>query len=280
LCSGWGLLSETLLPQGWRVSLYNIVDGRRGDVFPLPEEPRYLAYDPSHHVVYVTLEWIEAVGRIDLRSGEVELIQVDFRPWGLALDPEGNLFISHDWHFYYRAADGTLSREHNGLEGNHNVWDPFAGSLISGGFFEVRRRAFDPAQGLLGHLDWLRTNDISDLALSPDGVHVAFAQRHTTGVPDVSAAEFENQIGYWDTGTRPYSVAFDPTSTLLAASTETNFQIFDVNTHERLDTVSRPAADCSFFSDVSFSRGARLVTGRVHCGYPNTRTALVWRAVR
>lgn len=146
------------------------------------------------------------------------------------------------------------------------------------------RYGFDPNLRTLTEVEALTGSceNGQDLAISPDGAHVAFACGGGNGpgysIYDFSSTDMSYVYGEWVTGPYPASVAFDPTGAYIAATDTNNILLFDTATHVLLRTYPLDLSDCSYSGNVKvrFSRGGDMVFAYAACGFWNDSGKLFW----
>jgi DNA-binding beta-propeller fold protein YncE len=274
LCSGWIAHSDV-----WsnRVVIQNVFDARLGTVFPLAGAPGELALDDDGHILFATLPDEHAVAMIDLVTSEVQVVPVPERADEIAVGRDGELFIVTDkdrfgtlYHLPAGAATVEGGWEIDGVMIEYNA---ARDELVASDRYwpDLARYSFDPSTGPTLIQIRSTARNAKELAVSPDGEHIAQASGagHGTGynVWDFAGGDLETVYGEWDTGAYPQAAAFDPTSTLFLSTQGGQFLIYDVETHTEL--VRQTMIHC-LYSDVSragFSRGGRIATIQQTCGY-------------
>jgi len=171
----------------------------------------------------------------------------------------------------YRLPDGGSALEGGWtVPGSRIVYHRGRDELITARFdFDppVRRYAFDPATGLTLIEQYLGTHLIKSLALSPDGDHLAFGLFHygSDTIDHFFTNDLSAPAGAWNARLTPRGVGFDPTSSLLAATTDDYLQIFDVDSHALVDEL--PLPECGYVEpeQAAFSRGGAMAFAMEEC---------------
>ncbi len=103
----------------------------------------------------------------------------------------------------------------------------------------------------------------SDLAISPDGGHVAFPCGGGNGpgytIFDFSSSDLTVTFGAWNTGPYPSAAAFSPDSAVLVASLGSAVKRFDAGTHALLDSHGLPDCVPGMLSRVAVSPSGAIL---------------------
>ncbi len=280
LCSGWVLVSEPDFPSGWWIALRNVIDGRVGDLFPLPHEPHQMAYDPERHTVFVGLRTIETLAALDLTSGTVTTHFLGAQPIHQVVDPAGNVYIfTSSSRLWYLPPGGPLQGDWVGLAGTKAVWDAFAGTLLNAGRYNLDRYTFDPATGPV-RIDRADVDNARVLAVSPDGAHVLHSDWNGTIVERHDPYDLQTRLTpAFDPAAPVYALSFDADSSSVAVATESAIQVFDAGSQTLLDTLPVPVPGCGAVTNAGWTRGGRLLVGRQSCPSPDPLSRLFWRVL-
>ena len=179
LCDGWILVGE---PYEERVTLRNVITGRRGASYAFPSAPDDLLLDEATKRLYVSLPEGRTLAVVDLLSGELGQIPVPGSVSSLSLGPGGGIFVHLLQNVGSSAylnwlAPGATQVVGNWLVGPQTVrWNPARDELLFASlnsFTSVHRHTFDVASGpsLMQYRQGIASYG-QDLVLSPDGAHL------------------------------------------------------------------------------------------------------------
>jgi hypothetical protein len=146
---------------------------------------------------------------------------------------------------------------------------------------KLERYAFDPVGQTLT-LAQSRANAGSngvDLAISPDGLHVAFScSQGNLGMPsdydklhDIQASDLNSIYGKWTTGFYPTAAVFSPDNMWLMATNGSTMRRFRVDTHTLLgsENILQPCNNGSV-RRIAVSPGGTFTYVLTKCGAPAT----------
>jgi hypothetical protein len=278
LCSGWVLLADSANEQ---VVVQNLVTGRSGARYALPATPSDLELDEASKRLYVALPDVPGLAAIDLITGEVQRIPAPGLVYGLALGPDGGVFVGasvdpNGAKLYWLAPGAASVTGGWNVSGQLMRWNADREELVVAGYGSgspiLVRYAFDPATGPLSLQSRSSVgNSGYELAVSPDGQHIAYsAGSNRLGggeIADFVAGNLSSHLGIWTLGSFTTGVAFEAGGERLIAANYTSVQVFDVATHARLRMFAAPACPYSsgYVLKVGFSRGGRLALARQSC---------------
>ena len=181
---------------------------------------------------------------------------------------------------------GTFLKDFPGIAGSLMVYDKSGKQLITAalGGSSLSRYAFDSSLLTLTKTQSLSNagSNGQDLAISPDGNHIAFPCGGGNGagytIFDFSSDNLNAIYGEWDTNAYPSAAAFDPTGRYLVATNGDSIQVFDVLTHAKIKEyfVSMTNCDYSDLQKVGFSRGGKIVYAFSNCGFNDDHGKLFW----
>ncbi|MEK6741996.1 MAG: PKD domain-containing protein [Nitrospirota bacterium] len=295
LCNGVVLFGDRELNQ---IRLLDVVSGGTGTPFQLTAAPKGLALDPDNDLLYAAHAPATFLTRMDLLSGAKSQITLSKGALNLAVVGGGRVFASLDENAsndhplaLVSGLTGTVEQEYPGdwdpYPGHYGhllAYDPVHGQLFSANSYDLVRYSFDPNLKTLTQVESLTgyCSNGEDLAISPDGEHVAYACGGGNGpgysIYDFSSTAMGYIYGAWETGAYPASVAFDPSGAYVAATDTNNILIFDTSTHVLLQTYPVDLSDCSSpgLSRVRFSRGGNIVFAYAFCGFWSNSGKLFW----
>jgi hypothetical protein len=295
LCSGLILLSDRT---DHTVKLIDIGNGSVSKSYGLSAKPGKLALDSTKAVLYVTLDSKSAIAKIDLATGTVTEIGINYPAIDVAVADDGNVFAIVQagtawWERPIEIIDPLLGQVVTVFEPSSQAsgaqllaFDAVNGYLFTGdtGGSPSSLTRYIYHNGGLTEDEYLGNagSNGQDLAVSPDGWHLAFACGGGNGsgytVFDFAPANFNALNGAWDTGAYPSSVDFNATSTLLAALNYDELLVFDVSSKVLLHSYKPGLSGCDYsdLEKVRFSRGGAIVYGFSNCGFDNDSGRLVW----
>jgi hypothetical protein len=300
LCNGVVLYGDRELNQ---IRLLDVVSGGSGAPYQLTAAPKGLALDSDNGFLYAAQAPATFLTRMDLLSGMQSQITLGKGALNLTVGNGGRVFASLDDAAYYHplalisGPAGTVEKVYAPPAGSNQygqllVYDRVHDQLITAyadhGYSMLSRHAFDPAALSLTELERLENSDYGgmDLALSPDGNHLAFASRDGNGayyaahytIYDYSSTGLGYIYGEWDTGQYPGSVTFDKTGSRVAATDGRAIKVFDTTTHILLKTYPVELPDCSYaeVSKVRFSGGGNIMYAHARCPSTTGSDTLVW----
>lgn len=293
LCGGRVLVGDKVQ------SLIREIDLKTGGTvasYALTAAPGDIVVDRETNKAYAALVSSSHLARIDLASGQVTEIALDAPALRLALGNDGLVFASLDddatWPDRPMALiDGAAGVVEATIVDDFDVliaFDRPGSQLVVGDLgispSSLNRYAFDPVAKTLTHLEerWNSGSNGQDIAISPDGDHIAFPCGGGNGVGytvfDFSTDDFDVTFGEWSTGPYPRAAAFGPGGKTLVASNGDEVILFDAATHATLKTFPLPSAGCSYstMKRVSVSPGGKIVHAVVECGFDGDTGKLFW----
>ncbi|MGH0032397.1 MAG: hypothetical protein ACQGVC_21610 [Myxococcota bacterium] len=281
LCDGWVVTST----ESKRVVVRHLPTGRTGLDVRLIEASRELVLDPAAKVVYGTLPAEDSLAVVDLVTGAVERIPIE-RPRSLSLGNDGDLYLITS-----RVFDPSVIRldgqtrtfgvptwSHGAILTYNAARDEVLTRTSAYNTSTLYRYAYDPVLGKTvlqsAPGGWIAAN----IAVSPDGEHVVSAGPPGTSrmLQDLWGSDLTVELGRVDLADNPpRSVSFDPSGTMLAASTAEDAAVFDVASHQPIVQWVPPG--CGFgVKEVAFSRGSGLLLMKVYCSGSSYPPRLEW----
>jgi hypothetical protein len=287
LCNGWLLYGDR---DGYRAVAREAASGRLGLSVPLAGSPRAFELDSEAKLLYVALSPDAAVAVVDLVSGDVETIDLPASAQLLSLGNNGDLWLviyygGHDYLFRLPGDGGPLQGSWLVTGIDWVLYNRARDEIITGGFGSsnyLRRFAWNGAS-----LVELETNHYpgsggNDVALSPDGQHLAYACNSYAGEPattDWSTADVGVLLGVFQPGAPAEAVAFGPASGRVAIGTETALSIWDATSYTELDSLPLPWCNSGLTAGAGISRGGGLMFAQQDCGYQHTASVFHWLRV-
>jgi DNA-binding beta-propeller fold protein YncE len=291
LCGGAVLIGDRTLN---RVLLVDVRSGAVAESWQLNAAPGDMASDPADDAVFVGLDSSNEIAKIALKSGALSYTALTSPVLHVAASDRGLVFATVGSGYN---VDGVAVID--GATGTLRVTARQPGFYALAAFNSarselitaeeglspstVRRCAFDPATFQFTLIqDGGGGFNGEDLAVSPDGAHVAFPCGGGNGngyqIADFEAQDITASTGAWNTGAYPTSAAFSPDGAVLAASNGGDLDIFDVATHA-LSQQYGPFTGCGATNllKVRISRGGRIAYGYASCG---SGGRLFWRVFR
>ena len=291
LCNGWVLLGDR---SSNKIRSINAISGTEGGAFQLSASPGDLEADPVNGLLYVTQAPTNNVTRIDLAASVQTPINIGCKPLYMAGGNGGRLFATCDNGSSYHPValidgpGGNLVKTFAGIDESFLVYDKAGNQLIGGvqgmSPSSLTRYAFNASKLTLTETQnlWDAGSNGEDLAISPDGNHIAFSCGGGNGagytIFDFSSDDLTAIYGEWNTGAYPNAAAFDPTGRYLVATNDETIQVFDVLTHVKIREYAIDMGDCGFGYPwrMGFSRGGKIVYGLANCGYSSDHAKLFW----
>jgi hypothetical protein len=294
LADGRVLIGDRLANQ---VHLLNVVTGIVDASYQLTSAPGDLEYDPSRLFLYATLSGASFLARIDLVSGVVTNIAIPAAAASITRGPGGLLFASMPAAGSYwgpvalvDGVAGVLVKSFPGGSGFSMLlaFDATGNQLITGDRglspSSLTRYAYDSvAQTLtLTQSLWDSGGNGQDLAVSPDGGHIAFpcgggnAAGYT--IVDFSTADLNVSTGEWNTGPYPRSAVFSLDGSRVVALNDWDLFLFDAGTHAQIQKFTPTFGSCSYamLSRAGISRGGKIAYAYTDCGFGVTSGKLYW----
>lgn len=304
-CDGWVLIASRIKNQ---IYLYNTFTQQTMATYQLSSTPGDFEYDPDNMVVYITVSPATMLVKLDLVTGTITEISLDASvlegltksttALDLALGNDGKVFASLDnnpeeiyWDRPIILVDGETNTIEKTwiLEDTREVllaYDQPGEQLIAAesGSNNFSRYAFDSTAMTLTHTE---TNPDAgsggvDLAISPDGNHIAFVCSVGNGsgytIFDYRSDALDTIYGEWDTDYRPASAAFSRDGLHLVSTNRKDLQVFDVATHRKLAENVIDLDNCWYEDEykVAFSNSGNTAYVIMECDYQNNDGKIFW----
>lgn len=290
LCDGVVLIGDGTTN---KVAELDLKTGNTLREFQLNFRPGDMELDAEHGLLYVAQINSEDLVIIDLVTNSMRTITLPQPIVSLAWGNDGRVFASLEPESYWESSiclidglGGVIEATWTGdLEGLI-VFDRPGNQLLLGAGGTLERYTFNPRNLLLSGPaedtgECCGTN--WDLAISPDGVHVAYpCGCGNTGmytISDYHTDDLSRYNGEWDTDAYPSVAGFSPDSQALVASNRFDFMIFDTQLHTLISTDTVDRTGCSY-DDVmraGFSRGGKVAYLLQKCGFDDDAGRIVWR---
>lgn len=281
LCNGHLILTELSLNQ---ILIRDVVNGTTTHTFQLTASPRDMVLVEEYKLLYVSHGATSHISRIDLRTGLVTNLYNEEGAESLAASNDGTLFVRPETTSIIRLFDSET-----GLRtGTTDVFDfaidfNDATSRVIGG---IRNYFWDPdAMTLTEQGPSYGSGSgagCDDVVVSPDGEHAAKPCGGGNG-PGYSIYDFYSHdpntvFGEWATGPYPNGAAFSPSGKYMLATETQELQLFDVATHQLLDSV--PGDGCTYATTMmpAVSTDGKLLMGLTQCGFRDETAVITWWA--
>jgi len=293
LCNGWVLLGDRT--QSSIESLNAVTDTLHAS-YPLAGAPGALALDADNGLLYAGQTGLSSLAQIDLSNAQQSAIALDYAVVDVTFGYAGQLFATLEGPYWWErpialidGPNGTVAQVFPGYNGEELLaYDPIDSQLIAADQglspSSLVRYSFDAAtlNLIFAEERWDAGGNGQDLAISPDGDHLAFAAGGGNGagytIFDFSTDDFSVVHGEWATGAYPRSAAFSPDGAYVVASNGTLVQVFEVATHALVQEYSPDLSACSYsqIEKVGFSRGGGMVYAFSNCGFDDDSGRLFW----
>lgn len=281
LCDGWIIIADT---DRDRIAVRNVVAARDGAFFNLPSKPGDLALDEEEKLLYVALPDQLSLGVLDLITGNLTVILMGTQLLAIAVGPDGGVFTvgsdSYDTALHWLPPDSEVPVGPWRIHGNLIRYNAASDELVvADSSYSVRRYSFDPMTGPT-QLQQAFSGNGADLAVSPDGRHIAVASGGGNGqgytIFDFDASDLSVVRGEWPVGAYPSGVAFNPTSERVVATNRDDIVVYDVTTFEELASHQPTSCPYGDVRRVTFSRGSEIVFGQQTCGFRDDSSRIHW----
>lgn len=265
--------------------------------YQLTAQPSDLELDREHGYLYVAQSSTFIV-RIDLRTGAQVSIQVPNVPYSIAVGEDGLVFAvtgpSNQYFPPLTIIDGlnatvlaTIPYSHTSARFarllaydhvNHKLFAADHGLSPS----SIIRFGFNPATLAVTQEQVLRTSGSygTELRISPDGSHLAHpcgsGNGYGTNIADFRPLDLAVIEGVWDTGSSINGARFSRDGTMIATTTRTNLDVYDVLTHVRLNRYTPTRCSTSTEERADLSRGQRIVYRLERCGSGGATSRIYW----
>lgn len=265
--------------------------------YNLPDKPYDIAYDSVTNTAYTTLFNTMAMTtdlvRVNLMTGTVTAIPIGGVGIRVALGNNGLVFVTMSDALSFPNRPIALV---NGTTGTliKTLLVPYGGSLIAfdrnsnlmyladegASPSKLERYVFDP-MGQTLTLAQSRANTGNygvNLAISPDGLHVAFScSQGNQNMPsndyklhDINSADLNATYGIFNTNLYPTAAVFSPDNTKLMATNGTSMRRFSVATHAVLTQDVLQSCTNGEVRKIAVSPGGTFTYVLTRCGAPAT----------
>jgi hypothetical protein len=294
LCDGWVAMEDRSTNQ---LLIRNLITGSAQPPIQLTAAPGRLVSDGEHNLVYASLAPATGIAKVDLSTGLAHQIAGPAADM-IALGNNGQVFGIESsqskprLHVFDGAAEKLLASLNlpTLFDGSLVVFDRFRNLVIiaARGGDSLDRFWFDSKSLTVGVQQSLTYagNNGQDLAISPDGLHLAFSAGGGNGsgysIKDYHTDNFNVVDGVWATGPYPTSAAFSPDGKYLVATDGERLLLFAAATHALVKSVPQDTtvSNCPYGTGarkrVAFSRGSKLafmLTGA--CDFEGTSNGLI-----
>jgi WD40 repeat protein len=293
LCNGWVMLGDR---SANKISVRNVFSGSEKTSYQLNLAPSRLLLDVAHRMLFVAFGGsTTSVARVELETGKVTSFYLSSPVKDIALSGSGQLLVStgtdqYDARNLEVVDEGTgattLIKRPAGL-GNMMAYRP-AGSVLFYGSVGLSPSGLSSATLDLGQMTitpidslWDNGSNCYEIALSPDGAHLAVPCGGGNGTPgytifDRSTDKLTTVFGEWMTGAYPAGAAFSPDGKYFATSDTKAIMIFSVTTHARMSTTPTMGCDYGNLTKVRIAVDSAFVYALSPCGFDATSAQLSW----
>ncbi len=294
LCSGWILIGN----RATNAVIYtNVFTGQTNTSYLLTSSPGDLELDSDNNLLYVALNPVTQLSKINLQTNQVSYISLSAPALTMAHGNNGQIFAVLDsvvWYDRPIVLINGLTQTVEKTYPNTNIYSYFVvfdrahNKLISAPWgaspSSLYRHAFNPIDLTLALEEnkWGTGGNGQGLAISPDGNHIAYPNGGGNGngytIYDYSSGNFGVVYGEWNTDAYPRSAEFDPFGKYLVATNTFDIKVFDIATHVMVKQYTVDLAGCTYpdLNRVGFSRGGKIVYAYANCGFDKSSGKLFW----
>ena len=294
LCSGVILVGDRSTN---KVLKMNARTGAASTTYQLDSAPGDMEVDSENGLLYVALHPASHLAKVNLATNTLTTITLATGAIDLAWGNGGRIFASLDDNATWpnrniAVVDGLGAVVEKSILGEFDVllvYDRPGDQLIVGGSgsspSSLTRYAFDGTALTLTQTEqrWDAGSNGQDLAISPNGDHIAFPCGGGNGagytIYDFDSVNLQSIYGEWNTDAYPSSAAFSVDGAYLVATNGyDSIMIFDTSTHAMLHEWPISFSDCEYgdIHKVGISRGGRIVYGLSYCGFDGDSGKLFW----
>lgn len=278
LVDGWVIIGDILKN---KVLIVNVFSGDVSKEYQLKASPYRIDFNPDEGKIIVTQRSSNNIALIDVHTDEIKYIPIS----GSSIDvvfaknnnavvlittgtgwPEKKISVL-DWESGLEVTSYTGQSENYGYLACDRATNNILVGAQATSPSSLTQFAFNENTNALekkGYI-WDMGANGEELAISPDGLHAAFACGGGNGggytIFDIDATNINNKFGQWNTGAYPTSVAFSRDSKYIIATNGQSIQLFDVKTHELVEKVGDKSYT-SRFSKVGISNGRKIAYAR------------------
>lgn len=293
LCSGWILYGDKTSSS---VVLYNVLTGASPMRWTLTAAPVQLAWDAADRKLWVSHGTATKVSRLDVLTGAVVEVPTGDPATSITVGPAGRVFVftsksTFEHQLLVIDAGKASLLKANALPSSTYTskilwdeanWQLFIGNLglspssLSRWVYDSTTYAFSLVQTLNAG-----SNGI-DLAVSRDGLHMAFACGAGNGagysIWDYDPNDLTKHAGEWATGAYPSGAAFSPNGGYFGGTDRQQVQLYDATTHAKLTSYTPTLCSYGGLYRMSFSRGSKLLIAQSDCGFDDDSALFAYLA--
>jgi hypothetical protein len=256
---------------------------------PLTTAPYFMVLDPSCAKVWIALSPATQIARVSIFTGEVEYFEMEMSTLSIAVGKEFVFVYGKNTSNYY-----TVNKiDRISAEVKHQI--PITGGggtqivCYEDEFFIVPTTYYSTAvqqyvksgSTYVANQTGVSASNGQDLALSPNGRHLAYAAGGGNGngytIYDYSAHNLNTVFGQWSTGAYPTGASFSGDSKRFASTNRETLFIFDVETHQILAQTDLSYCTYATVLNTAFSLDKKRAFVWQSCSYsyPYSYTTLV-----
>ncbi|KNY29199.1 S-layer domain-containing protein [Pseudobacteroides cellulosolvens ATCC 35603 = DSM 2933] len=274
VADGWAILSD--ISQN-KVLIINALTGDTKKSFQLNESPGKIDFNPENGKIIAAQYSSNSVALIDPYTENIKYIPVSGSPldvvfaknnYAVVLLSTGEAWYDKkisvfDWNSGVEAASFSAQSEaYNFLacdRATNNILAGESGTSPS----SLTQLVFNENTNKLEKKNdvWNMGSNGQDLAISPDGLHAAFACGGGNGsgytIFDIDATNINNKFGEWYTDAYPRSASFSKDNKYIITTNGYSIKIFNVKTHILVKTIA-DSGYTSSFRKVGISNGGKI----------------------
>jgi hypothetical protein len=279
LTDGWIISADNTN----KIKIVNIITGDVGKQYQLSTAPSAIDFDFEKKLIIASLSNTDLVALINTTENSISYIRTPFSYKAIVYGEKNMAFaLSSEWPTAQITLIDTNEKrvldtiDVSGQNYGLIAYDKEKNALYLGvtGFSpsSLARFSFDEVNKQLKQGQIISTlgSNGQDLDLSPDGKHIAFSCGSGNGsydIYDIDSSDLTNKFGIWYTGPYPNSSDFSLDSRYIVTSNGYEIKIFDVQSHNLINTISAPGYGYNLY--VMFSRGGKLAfsfdSGNISC---------------
>ncbi|HEX9060140.1 MAG TPA: X2-like carbohydrate binding domain-containing protein, partial [Clostridia bacterium] len=280
LASGWVIIGDTSKN---KVIIVNAITSEVAKEYQLNSSPEKIDFNPNKGQIIASQNSSNHVALIDAFNDQIKYITIPGPAVDIAFTKDNFIAaIIPTGTAWWEKKVSILNLENGNEIAYIDNQDPvdyacityntaansiFVGESPSTSSRSLTRLVFNEDTKLLEKKEFVRDPVVSgnSFAVSPDGLHVAFAygiSGDTYTFNDIDATNINHKIGEWNTGAYPAAAQFSKDGKYLITSNYFSIQLFDVEAHTLIKTI----ADSDKYSMVGMSNSGRIAFSKTEDG--------------